>query len=148
MNLWRLRPQDQYYTEGTQNQWRILNFKPLHGQKWEWWGTASEAQWLRLRASNTGGTSLISGRETRIPHAQRAWPIIKEEVGGVGKISSGCFYFLWSMSNPSLPVAPLSTHLSFITDKPCHSKGTTSHRILGSEWVWWLSITWNKQNWS
>ena len=27
-------------------------------------GTAVEAQWLRLRASNTGGTSLISGRET------------------------------------------------------------------------------------
>lgn len=33
-------------------------------------GTAVEAQWLRLQASNTGGTSLISGRETRTPHAQ------------------------------------------------------------------------------
>lgn len=97
--------------------------------------TALEAQWLRLGASNIGGTSLISGRETRIPHAQTAWPIIKEEVGGVGEISSGSFYFLWSMSNPSLPVAPLSIHLSFITDKPCHSKGTTSPRILGSEWI-------------
>ena len=39
---------------------------------------------------------MISGRETRTPHAQTAWPIIKEEVGGVGEISSGSFYFLWS----------------------------------------------------
>ena len=33
--------------------------------------TSLAVQWLRLHASNAGGTGLIPGREAKIPHA--AW---------------------------------------------------------------------------
>ena len=32
-------------------------------------GTSLMVQWLRLHASNPGGTDLIPGQETKIPHA-------------------------------------------------------------------------------
>ena len=32
-------------------------------------GTSLMVQWLRLHASNAGGTDLIPGQETQIPHA-------------------------------------------------------------------------------
>ena len=38
-------------------------------------GTSLAIQWLRLRASTEGGTGLIPGWGTKIPHAMRAvWP--------------------------------------------------------------------------
>ena len=45
--------------------------KPKSIQKYSLSGTSSVVQWLRLRASTAGGTGLIPGWGTKIPHA--AW---------------------------------------------------------------------------
>jgi len=42
-------------------------------------GTPLVVQWLRFRASNAGGTGLIPGQGTEIPHAVKHGQKIKKE---------------------------------------------------------------------
>ena len=61
-------------------------------------GTSLVVQWLRLRASTAGGTGLIPGWGTKIPHA--VWPKKKKSLylvlQNVAPVSP--FFFSWSDS--------------------------------------------------
>ena len=55
--------------------WCVYTHTPTH--KWNYsgikrmkfGGISLAVQWLRLHASNAGGTGLLPGQETKIPHA-------------------------------------------------------------------------------
>ena len=49
-----------------------LNLSIIYGEKYEYfYGTSLTVQWIRLHASEVGGTGSIPGQATGIPHAAR-----------------------------------------------------------------------------
>ena len=77
-------------------------------------GTSQEVQWLRLQASNAGGTGSAPGQGTKIPHAaqckdKKKFEYIKKKNKQVLWTTSGGHLSGYNSTPRTAPLSPLGT---------------------------------------
>ena len=99
------------------------------------WGTPLAVQWLRLHASTAGGTGLIPGQGTKIPHATRCGKK-KKKWGWTQGTPLGCQY--WEVAHvylvpgsrePPAPIPAPPWSRSFSTPSPRCTTCCSTRRV-------------------